>query len=90
MIKPAEVVNLLTNSTCVIYIKKIRTSIDSRCKSSKKSVITRKNPAHVEEGEHIAKEKWGEISPEKRKKLIDEFKKHLEVVIADKGCETKY
>uniref|UniRef100_A0A3P9NV93 Transposase Tc1-like domain-containing protein n=1 Tax=Poecilia reticulata TaxID=8081 RepID=A0A3P9NV93_POERE len=55
-----------------------------------KSTIGERNRANVQELEHIAKEVWEKMPPEKCKKLIDEFKKRLEAVIVAKGCATKY
>lgn len=55
-----------------------------------KSAIGERNPANVQELEHIAKEVWEKMPPKKCKKLIDEYKKRLEAVIAAKGCATKY
>lgn len=55
-----------------------------------KSAIGEKNPANVQELEHIAKEEWEKITAEKCKKLIDGNKKCLEAVIAAKGCATKH
>lgn len=55
-----------------------------------KSATGERNPANAQELEQIAKEKWEKIPAEKCKKLIDGYKKHLEVVIAVKGCATTY
>uniref|UniRef100_A0A3Q2PJ87 Transposase Tc1-like domain-containing protein n=1 Tax=Fundulus heteroclitus TaxID=8078 RepID=A0A3Q2PJ87_FUNHE len=55
-----------------------------------KSAIGERDPANVQELEQIAKEEWEKMPPEKCKKLIDEYKKCLEAVIAAKGCATKY
>ena len=55
-----------------------------------KSAIGEKNPANVQDLEHIAKEDWEKIPAEKCKKLIDGSKKRLEAVITAKGCATKY
>ena len=55
-----------------------------------KSAFGGRNPANVQEFEHIAKEVWEKIPLEKCKKLIDGCKKRFEAVIAAKGCANKY
>lgn len=51
-----------------------------------KSAVGERKTANVQEIEHIAKEPWEKIPPEKCKKLTDRYKKRLEAAIPAKGC----